>query len=151
MKGQLAPKMATKHREIMMIFQFISSYTSWNIYLMIQRIIFIRLHVEHFFRPWVSPCLILVHKGMHFQSMEAELDELLDKAQSIPQKVLGQARGAPPIFWATYPQGSWGHPNNWWKVRESLPNPLISGLGVVGLGLRHVSDGLSNEGGRERF
>jgi len=28
---------------------------------------------------------------MHFQSMEAELDELLDKAQSIPQKVLGQA------------------------------------------------------------
>lgn len=28
---------------------------------------------------------------MHFQSMEAELDELLDKAQAIPQKLLGQA------------------------------------------------------------
>lgn len=54
---------------------------------------FIRLHVEHFFRPWASPCLLL-NKGMHFQSMEAELDELLDKAQSIPQKVLGQARAA---------------------------------------------------------
>ena len=80
--------------------------------------------------------------------MEAELDELLDKAQSIPQKVLGQARAARRrnlgIFMPRFPRS----PQNWWKVRESLPNPLNSGLGVVGLGLRHVSDGLSNEGGR---
>ena len=151
MKGQLAPKMATKHREIM-IFQFISSYTSWNIYLMIQR-------KDHFHSPSCGAFL----STLGFTLLATEQRYAFSVDGSGIRWVAGQsaeysaestgtgARRAPPIFWATYPRGSWGHPNNWWKVRESLPNPLISGLGVVGLGLRHVSDGLSNEGGRERF
>ena len=55
---------------------------------------------DHFHSPSCGPFLSTLgftlldtgSQGMHFQSMEAELDELLDKAQSIPQKVLGQAR-----------------------------------------------------------